>query len=308
MTQNYILFVKLFISLLLLFALFYYVDVPLVWERLRQADWLYLSFAFVSLLIGYVVCGLRWAWLARGLDIPVSSWLKIRLFFLGVFVSLFLPSTIGGDVARGVLLAGRHKGKAWAAAASVFVDRLNGLYALSLLLSGCLLLADVPNLWLIGWFSMLFIMWFGLLLYPWFHKRFPDKLAKLRDLPVNSSKFRSAWWASIPLSMIFQILIVQVHVWLGLAVGLDMPWVAYGVMVCSIALASVLPISFNGFGIREAGYVGLAIWFGGSQEAAAAMAALWVILLFITAIPGGIVLWSIGGHKTITQNKKETIS
>jgi len=99
--------------------------------------------------------------------------------------------------------------------------------------------------------------------------------------------------------MLFQILVVQAHVLLGMAVGMELSWFAYGFMVCLVALASALPLSFNGFGIREAGYVSLATWFGASAEAAGAMAALWVLVLLIAALPGGIVLWKMGGMKIL---------
>jgi uncharacterized membrane protein YbhN (UPF0104 family) len=98
------------------------------------------------------------------------------------------------------------------------------------------------------------------------------------------------------------MLVVQAHVLLGMAVGMELSWFAYGFMVCLVALASALPVSFNGFGIREAGYVSLATWFGASAEAAGAMAALWVLVLLIAALPGGYVLWKMGGTKILQKN------
>ncbi|MDX8406005.1 MAG: hypothetical protein R8K50_07630 [Mariprofundus sp.] len=66
---------------------------------------------------------------------------------------------------------------------------------------------------------------------------------------------------------------------------------------------TALPLSFNGFGIREAGYVGLAVWFGGSAEAAGAMALLWVLVLAVASAPGGIVLWRMGGKSILERDR-----
>ena len=107
------------------------------------------------------------------------------------------------------------------------------------------------------------------------------------------------WWRSLPVSLLFQMLIVQVHMFLGMAVGLEMSWAAYSIMVGLVALVATLPISLNGFGVREAGYVGFATYFGANADAATAMAALWVIVLAIAALPGAWVLWRMGGIREL---------
>jgi len=96
---------------------------------------------------------------------------------------------------------------------------------------------------------------------------------------------------------------VQVHLFLGMAVGLEMSWAAFCIMVGLVALVATLPISLNGFGVREAGYVGFAAYFGANTEAATAMAALWVIVLAIAALPGAWVLWQLGGLKALHRSE-----
>ncbi len=98
-------------------------------------------------------------------------------------------------------------------------------------------------------------------------------------------------------------MVIVTTVILGHAAGLEMSWAAYGVMVGLVSIASTMPVSFNGFGIREAGYVGFATYFGGNPEAAAAMAALWVVVLAVVATPGAWVLWRLGGTSALRQKK-----
>lgn len=295
--------VKLSLTVGLLLFVMTRVNLSDVWQRIASADVSMLLAALICIAGGYVLCGLRWAWIAQGLGMHVSRRQKVKLYFLGMFASLFLPSTIGGDVVRGVLMAKgeERKGFRLHAAASVILDRVNGLYALVLLLTLCLLMFDwPPELWL-GWGVLLLAMWGGILVYPWLHGRLPAVMNKIKRLPLNTSLFYRMWWKSMPVSLLFQILVVQAHWLLGTSVGLDMSWPAYAVMVGMVALVAILPISLNGFGVREAGYVGFAVFFQADPEAATAMAALWVLVLAASALPGAWVLWSLGGVKKLKQ-------
>ncbi|ATX81555.1 hypothetical protein Ga0123462_0685 [Mariprofundus ferrinatatus] len=302
------LWIKLLLSALLLGYLIWALDLAAIVELLKTADWSLVVAATLCLIIGQIFSAIRWAWLARGLGLTVQVGRKIQLYFLGMFLSLFLPSIIGGDVARGYLLAKGRAKAGWPAAASVILERLNGVVGLAMVISFCMLFLDIPAHWVWLWNGGL-MLGFLLMLSTgfWWPKlaasAWQGKLSGWKELQIATPEFSAAWWKSLPVSLLFQLLVVQAHVFLGAAVGLELSWYAYGFIVCLIALASALPISFNGFGIREAGYVGLAVWFGGASEAAGAMAALWVLVLLIAAIPGGIVLWKLGGTKVL---QKET--
>ncbi|MDX8405516.1 MAG: lysylphosphatidylglycerol synthase transmembrane domain-containing protein [Mariprofundus sp.] len=299
--SHLIFLLKLTLTLSLLTLIFRSVDMGDVWSRIIAINPLWLMLAMLLVAAGYALCGLRWAWISHGLGIEVSRGRKIRLYFLGMFASLFLPSTIGGDVVRGILLAkgeGRS-GIGLSAAASVILDRVNGLYALLLILTICMAMVTVPTLWWWGWLALVIGMWLTMPLLPRLTEWLPARLIKLKALPLRDKVFQRMWWQSMPVSFLFQLIIIQAHVLLGIAVGLEMPWAAYGVMVGLVAVVAMLPISLNGFGVREAGYVGFAVYFGGDQAAAAAMAALWVIVLAFSSLPGLYVLWRMGGHRHI---------
>jgi len=298
------LWIKLLLSALLLIYLGWALDLSGMLELLKTADWQLVAAAVLCLIVGQVLSAIRWAWLARGLGLIVVVSKKIQIYFLGMFLSLFLPSIIGGDVARGWLLARGKENAAWPAAASVILERVNGVAGLGLLVSFCMLFLDIPWAWMALWNSGVAMLFVLLFTSPWWWPRlvasgWRGKLAGWKKLSLTSPEFQTAWWKSLPVSILFQVLVVQAHVFLGMAVGMDLSWYAYGLMVCLVALASAIPVSFNGFGIREAGYVSLATWFGASAEAAGAMAALWVLVLFIAAMPGGVVLWQMGGTKIL---------
>jgi len=300
--------VKLILSLLMLAYLGWALDLSSVFELLRRADWTLVALACACMIFGQTISAVRWIWLVRGLGLAVIAIRKIQIYFLGMFLSLFLPSTIGGDVARGWLLARDRENAGWPAAASVILERVNGVLGLGLLVSFCMLFLDIPGLWLLLWNAGLFTLLIILLSSPYWWSylagsAWSGRFSGWKSLPLTSRPFQRAWWRSLPLSILFQTLVVQAHVLLGAAVGMEMSWFAFGFMVCLVALASALPVSFNGFGIREAGYVGLATWFGASAEEAGAMAASWVLVLLVTALPGGVVLWKMGGRKILRRSE-----
>jgi len=299
---------KIFLSGLLLAYLVWALDLSHVLIILKTTDWSLFIAACLCLLVGQVFSALRWTWLARGLGLIVRLRRKIAVYFLGMFLSLFLPSIIGGDVARGWLLAKGKQNAAWSAAVSVIVERLNGMLGLMLVVSMSLFFLDVPLLWMLLWNAALLIFvllicttpywWPRVIGSSWAAKR-EGKTAGWKEVQLNTPAFHQSWWKSLPLSLLFQALVVQAHVFLGMAVGLELSWFVYGFVVCLVALATAVPISFNGFGIREGGYITLIGWFGGAPEAAAAMAALWVLVLLVAALPGGVVLWRMGGTKIL---------
>lgn len=299
---------KLLFSLLLLGYLGWTLDIAAIGHQLMKIEWWPVFAALVCLIAGQLFSALRWVWLARALGLTVDTTRKIRLYFLGMFLSLFLPSIIGGDVARGWLLARGRAGSGWMAAASVILERLNGMVGLLLLISFCMLYLDVPAWWQWSWFAGMLLLLFLMLTtpkwWPWLQgMSLPPRWSGWQQLPLATQLFSGAWLKSLPLSLLFQSLVVQAHVFLGQAVGLELSWFAYGFMVCLVALASALPLSFNGFGIREAGYVGFSVWFGGSAEAAGAMAMLWVLVLAVASLPGGIVLWRMGGTSVLRRHE-----
>lgn len=291
--------IKIGISLLLLAGLARYIDLGGVLDRLKNVNFLWVGLACLCLMAGQILSALRWTLLARGLGLTVRIFRKIELYFLGMFLSLFLPSIVGGDVARGYLLARGREGAGWASAASVILERVNGVVAISIIATACMLGLNLPQQWWIAWLLAVAVLWIGMLTYSFWHRRLPRWMQRWQSLPIDQPIFYHAWWKSLVLSIIFQTVVIGVHVILGYAAGLHIPLLAYGVMVCLVALASAIPVSFNGFGIREAGYVGLAAYFGGSTEAAAVMAALWVVVLAVAALPGAWVLWRLGGTRAV---------
>ena len=84
-----------------------------------------LLLAMLVYIAPQITCGVRWATLARAVGLRLG-WLRFqRLYFEGVFFSLCLPSSIGGDVVNALRLGAEGRGRILAAC-TILADRLAG--------------------------------------------------------------------------------------------------------------------------------------------------------------------------------------
>jgi uncharacterized membrane protein YbhN (UPF0104 family) len=71
-------------------------------------------------------------------------------------------------------------------------------------------------------------------------------------------------------------------------------WVDYLVLIPATGLMSMIPVSAGGMGWREAAYIILFSSVGATQSQALALALLWLGVLVVTSLPGGIIYLFMG--------------
>lgn len=98
------------------------IEQPKQWGSLAIA-W---CFCTTAVLLTFV----RWWFLIRALDIPCRFNDAIRISFWGYLLNLAPLGIVGGDLAKVVMLDHEHHGYRAKAVASVFADRVIGLYVL----------------------------------------------------------------------------------------------------------------------------------------------------------------------------------
>ena len=276
----------------------------------QPAGWL---LAVLLYLFSQITSGIRWATLARPIGFRLG-WLRFQqLYFEGMFFSLCLPSSIGGDLVKALRLGGAGRGRILAAC-TVLADRAAGLlaiviigltalvertYGLGLVRSlaiGVVLLAAT----LIGTRIM-----FALLNWP--AGRIPDHhpIAHMleRLLPYHHHPY--VFWNAIGWSMVVQGLNVLTVIALGHALGLDLPAGAYCVAVPLVSLMTALPISLNGVGVREGGLVWVLAPYGVSEAQGIALGLLWFSVTVATGLIGGLV--SLLGPPLDKQSEPSTV-
>jgi len=213
---------------------------------------------------------------------------------------------VGGDVVRVWYLAnqdgpGPIAGRRLAALVSVLAERINGVVVLVLLAALSAFFCPVPLPAWVGWtvFSVAAATALGLLAVPLLRAafvRFPrlsesPKLLYLRSLADGGWSYwrkPGVLATATLLSIMVQVGNAAIGYLIGSALGLQVPPIYYGLIVPLVALLALVPISLNGMGLREAGYVVLFAPLGiGSAEAVT-----FALLMF--AVSASVSLCGVG--------------
>lgn len=261
--------------------------------------------AWLALVLALVACDrlvmiLRWVLLLRASGAAIAASAAARIFLISSFVGSFLPAGIGGDVARAYALT-RATADASAALASVAVDRVLGI--LSLLAMGIMgVIAWTPGAeWrLVAAVALLLassiaVFWADRLvraLVPrvWHGNRVAARLFGLSDAV---SRYRTRPGAVLHVmgwSLVVQLLRIVQAYFLGLGLGLEVPFSYYLVFMPVGLLMLLLPISVSGFGVPQGVIVWLLQPMGIPDEHSFALSTL-IILTGLAGNLPGLVLW-----------------
>lgn len=100
-----------------------------------RANWLWLSLAVILLMLSKLFSAFRLNIYFRNINIYLTEWKNIKLYWLGMFYNLFLPGSISGDAYKVVLLKKKYDSSYKKTSAAVLLDRFSGLLALGLIMS-----------------------------------------------------------------------------------------------------------------------------------------------------------------------------
>jgi uncharacterized membrane protein YbhN (UPF0104 family) len=266
-------------------------------ELLAAANWPWWLAALAVTLVGQIIAGIRWAALARPLGFDFSRRFFVRRFFEGMFFSLCLPSSIGGDVVKAVRI-GASTPLRLLAACSVLADRLTGLSALGVLV-GTAVVARRQSLSTpatLGVFAgllaaVVLAFWIGLALLDRVHAVLPEGSAA-RDFVGRLLPYRrqpSIVLLAVGWSFVVQLGGVLAVALVARALGVEQPPLVWVSVVPLVALAMVLPISIGGFGVRENALEFLLRGYGVPSETGIAIALLWGLCTVLAGLVGGVL-------------------
>ncbi len=284
-------------SAVLLGLLAWRTDWRQVWAALhgvRAGGWL---MAVALYAATQVVSSLRWRLLAQPLGFRQGLGQFVAFYYVGMFFNLVLPTSVGGDMVRAWYLDG-GSGRKGTALVSVLADRVSGL--LMLLAIACTAVAVAPldlsepvrrtvygltGAGLAGLVVLLLLGRYSVLRTP--HSGPLAKLlAAARELQTALLPRPRLLLLTTLLSMVIQAANV-ILVWLlGQALALDVPALYYAILVPTVTLMTLLPVSLNGMGVREWGTVLLLAPLGIAPGAATALAFLWFLTFAAVSLAG----------------------
>ncbi len=283
--------VKILVSAGLIGYFIWHVDVTRLYFAVSKTKVSFLLIGLVLYPLAQIICAVKWQYLAKALGINKDLKPMVGLYFIGMFFNLFLPTSIGGDITRGLYL-NPDSGKTRSSFLSVLVERGSGLAALVLLASLVMLSpygAALPTVLRYGFpVASLFAFVFVALL-PWIVQRTNTRIRRLicEDMIVFWKEPRITVVA-ILYSVLFHSILVAIHVCIAKSLSLNIP-VPYHFITLSLAsLASLLP-SFNGIGVRDGMYMYLLSLTGIEKAYGLLFSLLWFSIMAISSFIGCIV-------------------
>jgi uncharacterized membrane protein YbhN (UPF0104 family) len=255
--------------------------------------------AALLLLAGQSVAALRWK-LILGAGSPPWTYL-VRLYVIGGFFSLFLPTVVGGDLVRAAAAA-RGSGRAGGVVASVLLDRSLGVLAMAGYAVLGILLAPDPASRLGSGLRFRFstgavLAGLGLLLVAGLAAAlFVRRSARLRQaardaLAVAGGLARSPRLLVQAVALGFVVQGLYIVLWLVLArsTALPLPGLTLLVAVPIVTLAAMLPVTLGGLGVREGAWLLLLGGSGIPPEQTLAFSLLFFATNLVTGLVGGLV-------------------
>jgi len=274
-----------------------------------NADLGWIGLAIVLVVFDRMLMAYRWIVLLCPIDAsarpPLTS--VLRIFFVSTFAGTFLPASIGGDIVRAYGLSQLQVAPGQAVA-SVLMDRLLGVVSILLVGAGGLYFVRTGDLASTRAITISLALG-GVLSLAAASVIFSERAASLAEavairLPVAAIKkigteltratraygnYHGELANVLAGSIAVQVLRI-VQAWcLGRALGIEAPLVLYFGLIPLILLVMLLPVSINGIGTSQMGFV----WFFGRAGVpgaeAFALSVLFVALGVVGNLPGGLL-------------------
>src|ERR1700738_226372 len=250
-----------------------------------DAIW-WLASALVVTLIGIVLAALRWQRVLSTLELKARIPKLLSTYLASLFISNFLPTTIGGDVLR-VSRISSENGETPRTFASVVLERLTGWLVLPIItLAGLVInptLLHLPGgslpIRVALTVSLVTLILLAGLLAVAGHPNLGGRLAANAGwrrftgaIHLGVDKFRRHPWAAAEVLAVgfgYQFAVIGAAFLAGRALGLDVGWTAFMAFMPVVAIIQVLPFpTMGGLGLREGALVLFLAPLGVSQNQA----------------------------------------
>ncbi len=259
-------------SLLLIAWLFYSIDFKKVWQPITPHGWFYLAALFVVINIDRILMSYKWSILLTAKAITIPFWDVVRSYYIGSFWGMFLPSTVGGDMVRAYRVV-QQTGSKKDIASSVVMERVLGAVT-GLIMSVVCMLVAVVFLGVFDWRLVVTVCLFSAVVVilvaasfqgrmrEWFNRRpilrqqgIWGKLTRVYGSYLEYGRHHGALLRFVAWSMLEQCVPILGFYLTALALGKDVSFLYAAIFVPIVMTLSKVPMTFDGFGIREGLYV-----------------------------------------------------
>ncbi len=226
---------KIAVTAVLLYIVYKKVPFADVKYRLIHANYWWMLAALLSFFISIVISSWRLLSFFKSINLNLSAKFNFRLYLLGLFYNFLLPGGIGGDGYKIYLLNKTYKLPAKKVFWAIMFDRLSGLWAIGFIIVGLIFLIPQIDIHL-GIPLSIFII--GSLIY---------YLVAYKFFKEYTKHFFEAHLKAL-LVQTFQVLSI---VFILIGQNFHSKFSPYLLSYLISSLATIIPISVGGAGIRE---------------------------------------------------------
>lgn len=311
-------FLRPFLGIVAIATLLYVIDVHAVLEALRDIRLIDLVYLLVLSIALILVSVMKWRAFLERLGILASIPHLFRLYLIGYFVNLIMPSSFGGDVVRSIYV-GKNVDKVRAVSATL-LERYTGLLAMVFMSLIAVLFApqvtaQVRTLTVVVGFATLaltvalltgqLVRLSALLRVP---AKVHTKLERLQEGLHWGLSDRGLLIKAAVLSICFHLLTIVNTAAVGHAVGWQtIPWSDLLVVVPLILLVGAVPVSPQGLGIQEGAFLYFLHSVGASTGQALAIALVLRAKSYALAGVGGLLWLGISKQRSEASDEERVL-
>jgi hypothetical protein len=321
--QTLTLLLKVVVSAGLLYVLLGRTDLSRLWGYIRHASPVWLAAALLLYLLMILLSVWRWRVLLDAQHIGVSPGRLFNSYLVATFFNNFLPSNIGGDVIR-IRDTARQAGSKTLATTVVLMDRGLGLLGLlTIAAAGSSVAARLggrpPVLASMLWLALAagFSVSAAAVLLPGGVARLlsPFRLIhqdwvgeRIGRLTGALTKFRSAPGALAACllgAVVVQAVLVAFYAAIVHSMDIRVSAWHLAVLVPVSFVVQMLPVSLNGFGVREAVFTFYFSRIGLPIESALVVSFMGAALIILFSVSGAVAYLLRGPHRADTAGLDE---
>jgi uncharacterized membrane protein YbhN (UPF0104 family) len=273
---------KYLLAVILLLIILHNTEIGKIAGYFQHISPLNLILALLLVTLAQIAAAMRMRYFFAASSFHLSTGFSIILFYVGAFYNFLLPGGIGGDAYKVMIARKRLEMPTMQGIRIMVADRASGLCVLMLILFAALYFVDLSSALPYANLLIIAAMLITLITY----------LAGCKILLKQSPRIMLI---SLPYSLATQSLWVLTIATLWQSLGNGNNFIEYVALYAAASIASLLPVSVGGLGIKEMTYFYGAMLFRNychipvDGELGVTLSLCVFALSFIGALPG--ILW-----------------
>jgi len=292
---------RVLISAGLLALLIYRTGIVVIGETLAGVILLLFLLAVIVENMGVALSAKKWQMLLESRGIQLSYRESLSYYYIGSFFNTMMPSSVGGDIIKSYKLG--KKTDSVGAFSSSIMDRMMGLLAVVSIASVAVVIsygilpraALLAAVAVISGFAGTVVILMKTSLVERFTTLVFSRWATIHAFlmkvisSVKGYRDKKLILAAMVISFLYHIMLILNNYLLSLALGMNIDIRYFFIFIPIAEILVSLPVSIQGFGVREGSYALLFSSIGAEYAAAFSLGFLDQIVKVITSMIGGVV-------------------